>query len=42
VPRIEAHCVMPRARRSGDLRRVTIHLIGGGESGRHLVAIVRR
>ena len=37
--RIEAHCVMPRAD-APETCAETIHLIAGGESGRHLVALV--
>ncbi len=37
--RIEAHCVMPVAD-APETCAETIHLIAGGESGRHLVALV--
>jgi glucose-6-phosphate dehydrogenase-like protein OpcA len=37
--RIEAHCVMPVAG-APETCAETIHLIAGGESGRHLVALV--
>jgi glucose-6-phosphate dehydrogenase assembly protein OpcA len=37
--RIEAHCVMPRED-APETCAETIHLIAGGEAGRHLVAIV--
>ena len=37
--RIEAHCVMPAAD-APETCAETIHLIAGGESGRHLVALV--
>jgi hypothetical protein len=37
--RIEAHCVMPAAD-APETCAETIHLVAGGESGRHLVALV--
>jgi glucose-6-phosphate dehydrogenase assembly protein OpcA len=37
--RIEAHCVMPRAD-APETCAETIHLIAGGETGRHLAALV--
>ena len=37
--RIEAHCVLPRAD-AAETCAETIHLIAGGEAGRHLSAIV--
>jgi glucose-6-phosphate dehydrogenase assembly protein OpcA len=37
--RIEAHCIMPRED-APETCAETIHLIAGGEAGRHLVAIV--
>ncbi len=37
--RVEAHCIMPRED-APETCAETIHLIAGGEAGRHLVAIV--